>query len=212
MPQEGVKDARVALAPAPSRGSGLVLNSAPPPASSPDNGFIAGRVVEGDTGIPVPGATIVLQQTGTPVTARRVATTEADGSFTFGEAVAGSYTVAATAPGYAPSGFGKLRETGATRTLEKLAARERVGGMLIRMWKPGSISGHVTDDRGSPVTGLMVVAVQVTDAGTERMYAVRTPARTDAKGLYKFADFLQADTSCAHRLRRRRSPIPYRRR
>ena len=64
VPPEGMGDARVALSAAPSRGSGLVLNSAPPPPPSPENGFIAGRVVEGDTGIPVPGATIVLQQAG----------------------------------------------------------------------------------------------------------------------------------------------------
>ena len=36
------------------------------------------------------------------------------------------------------------------------------------MWKPGSISGHVTDASGSPVRGLMVVAMQVTEAGAER--------------------------------------------
>lgn len=187
--QEGIADARVAVAPAPARGAAptLSLTSAPPQPPSPDNGFIAGRVVEGDTGIPVAGATIVLQQVGTPVNARRVATTDAAGSFTFGEAVAGSYTVTATAPGYAPSGFGKLRDQGLTRNLG-LAARERVGNMLIRIWKPGSIAGRVTDERGNPVTRLMVVAIQVTESGTERTYTVRTPARTDTTGRYNFSN------------------------
>jgi len=187
VPGEGVvENVRVVIASPLARGLTLALPSAPPPPPSPDNGFIAGRVIEGDTGGAIAGATIVLQQGGA-TGPRRVATSDASGSFTFGDAVAGSYGVTVTAPGYSTSGFGKLRADGPTRSLG-LAPRERVGAILLRMWKPGRIGGRVVDDRGNAVGSIPLVSVQVSDAGGAREYVVGPVTRTTAMGAYQFSN------------------------
>jgi protocatechuate 3,4-dioxygenase beta subunit len=160
--------------------------SAPPPPPNPDNAFVAGRVLDGTTNAPIQNATVVLLRAGATPDTRRVVTTDEFGAFSFGEATAGSYNVGATAAGYSPGSFGVMREGGRTSTLG-LAARERVNAMVIRMWKPGVVSGRVVDEMGKGVAGLTVVSLQFTPSGLTRSYALRTMARTDATGAYRLA-------------------------
>lgn len=171
-----------ALRPSAAPGSAL------PPPPGPDNGFIAGRVIDGDTEQPIRGATVgfVLGEQ-----MRRV-TTDETGSFSFGEATAGSYFISANAAGYAPSAFGKMRPDGEGSNLG-LAARERVTTMVIRMWRFGSIAGRVTDASLRPVPNVGVVALFVGRRGSTRMVAARSFGRTDPSGAYQLSNVFPGD-------------------
>ena len=216
----------VRLVASPGRAGSTPASAAPPP-PSPDNGFVAGRVIDGTTGEPVRDATVGLQPSAGLASARRVVTTDSTGAFTFGDAIAGSYSVTASAPGYSASAFGKLREDGGTSTLG-LAARERVTAMLIRMWKTGQVSGRVRDEGGKPVDGLNLVALHVTQSGPAHAYTLASAAMTDSTGAYRFeslppgrylvcasftpttvpASLQQADSALTALLVESRAPVP----
>lgn len=67
----------------------------------------------------------------------------------------------------------------------KAVQGEKVEGLVIRLGVSGIISGRVTDDRGTPVANLLVIALPASGDMLRGFYAV-----TDKNGLYRIANNL----------------------
>jgi hypothetical protein len=193
VPPEGLEGLTFSMTTSPGPGAPVLRPSAAPgnapgPPSNPDNGFVAGRVIDGVTGEPVRGATVAMvlgEQ-------RRAVAADETGSFSFGEATAGSYFISADAPGYAPGAFGRMRPDGDGSNLG-LAARERVTTLIIRMWKFGHVAGRVMDSAGRPIPNASVLALFVRHRGEVRMIAARSRATTDPNGAYRISNLFPGD-------------------
>jgi hypothetical protein len=131
--------------------SSLTAQDAP---ASPPTGLIVGRVIDAESGRPVSGATVALSG-GNDGQERWVPTrlTGPDGYFVYRNLRAGVYGLSARKPGYAAGGFGRTRPNGPSRQVT-LEDGERVGDVLLRVWKLGAIGGTVLDEAGEPVVGM----------------------------------------------------------
>lgn len=117
--------------------------------------YLTGRVIDGDTGEPVAGATIHLQ-------GRRgiTLTTGADGRYTSDTLPPGMYTVTVTRDGYLPA---VARYAG--RVPLRLRIREDgIGPAIVQKdWmleRAARIRGRIVTDGGTPIEGVTVVAAR----------------------------------------------------
>ena len=172
-----------------------------PPTASEGTAMIVGRVVDGTTGRPVPGAIVSLGGgtiTEAPVTPatpgaapsgpppRPRAMTNASGQFVFRKLPKGSFTLNAAKPGYAEGAYGRRRPGGSLATL-KLDLGERVSDVTIPLWKNGAISGTVVDEAGEPLIGVSLRAFERGLAAGRRVLMQQAFATTDDRGAYRFA-------------------------
>jgi protocatechuate 3,4-dioxygenase beta subunit len=87
--------------------------------SAPRVSVIAGRVLDGTTGQPVPAAVVTLAASGQrpqPTTPRVL--TDTSGRFVFFGVTKGAYALDATKPGWLDGSFGRLRPSGTAVPLE----------------------------------------------------------------------------------------------
>ncbi|HEX5216945.1 MAG TPA: carboxypeptidase regulatory-like domain-containing protein [Vicinamibacterales bacterium] len=158
-------------------------------------GLIAGRVTEGNTTRPVPGATVVLLGSGQP----RVVGADEQGRFYFAGLPPGSFQINASRHGYNQISAFLDRPVA-------LAAGERRADVALRLVKQGSLAGVVRDDGGDPVVGTDVVAFR--RVLTNGRWSLRRvgQARTDDRGAYRITGLDPADyVICACS----RDPIPF---
>ena len=161
--------------------------------STPANGTAAlsGTVVDGATGRPVAGAIVNLQVgiPGRPIQGphgRQVSDSRGRFAFTDLPPAAG-LTLTASRAGYFDGGFTPAGGPASEPRSLSLADGQWLGGLRIRLWRPGAISGTLRDERGEPVVGVEVRAVAVIPiAGHERL-ASSAVALTDDRGLYRLA-------------------------
>ena len=162
-------------------------------------GLIVGRVVDAATERPIGGAVVTLQG-ASAVAAVRVPEavtmaqrgaagqprilTGADGYFVFRDLPNGAFTVTATKPGYAEGASGRRRPGGPSQPVT-LEAGQRVGDVVVRLWKYGSLAGSVVDEIGEPVVGLTVRALRRSPAGGSRRFVLGGVAGTDDRGMYR---------------------------
>ncbi len=145
-------------------------------------GLIVGRVVEGTSTQGVPGAVVNLSGAGAKP--QRVQSDD-DGRFVFRDLPAGTLVLMAIKTGYIGGMSGQRIARGPNRPVE-LADGERLGDVTLRLWKPGAVSGTITDDRGEPVPGLQVLlSERILFDGRRQLSGPRT-AVTDDRGLYRF--------------------------
>lgn len=198
----------VSLALAVASVVGLVAQrGAPPPGQAAPTGtsLVLGRVVDADTGQPLAGVIVSIGggPASWPATAPagrpRTALTDTQGRFVFRNLPPASYTLSATVggTGFSPSGFlvtgvghqigaylsggyGQRRSGGPMLALE-LADGEKVGDVVVRLWKGGAIDGTVFDEAGEPLVGVVVSAVRRSSDG--RLLTGPTTA-TDDRGRY----------------------------
>jgi hypothetical protein len=146
---------------------------------------LAGRVVEITTETPVAGAVVTIAAPSPDIRAPqrpplRNVMTAADGSFVFRDLPAGKYTIATTAFGYFRSDYpphGVDLPDSAKPTL-----------LTLRVWKFGSISGRVFDERGEPVVGVPVHALKRQSIGGALVLRNdATAAETDDRGIFQIA-------------------------
>ena len=169
---------------------------APPPQTG--TGFITGRVTEGNTTRPVPGAIVALFGGSGGGPARMVGTDE-QGRFYFAGLPPGSFQINATRPGY-------LQMAAFLPRPLVLAAGERRSDVLLKLVKQGALSGIVRDDAGDVVVGTDVMAFR--RALTNGAWTLRRTgqARTDDRGAYRIAGVDPGEyliCACA------RDPIPF---
>lgn len=167
----------------------------------PPAGLVVGQVVDAVTNRSVSGATVTISAPAS----KRVLTDDA-GRFLFRDLPKASYSFTATAPGYLDGGYGQRRIGGAMQPFA-LAEDQKVGDVVIRLWKEATLSGVVTDDIGSPVAGVSVSLVRreaalggaasparpSLDPGQFRPFGLVETARTDDRGAYRFGGLLPGE-------------------
>lgn len=164
---------------------------------------VSGRVVDADSGQPIPGALVRMQsrQLAAAATAERGGrgsgparppilppnadppgsvhvVTDSDGHFRFVALPAGATQLTPSAAGYLPPRT-------ANRAIQ-LQDGEQHTGIELRLSKAASVSGIVTDEAGEPVVGISVrVLRRQVPAGVPRWGYDGAVGRTDDRGLYR---------------------------
>jgi protocatechuate 3,4-dioxygenase beta subunit len=159
-------------------------SAAPPPAT----GLIVGRVVDGTSHRPIPGAIVTLAgaagaPTGQPQTQPR-AMTNANGQFVFRKLAKGTYRLTAIRVGYTGGASGQRRPGGSSLPLQ-LDDGQRAGDVVIAMWKYAAITGTVVDEAGEPLIGVTVRAYQRRVVAGRPHVRQAAAATTDDRGVYR---------------------------
>ena len=157
-----------------------------PPANTPratGTGVISGRVIEAGSNKPVPDATVWLHQTrGDIVNARsEQLKTDSSGAFEFHTLPVGQFSILVHADEYEPGAFGKRRPEGEEAWIP-LKAGQTFSDATIEMFRGGTISGVVTNDRGEPMKEVHVGTWHRTSSGELKH---RHGGSTDARGAYR---------------------------
>jgi hypothetical protein len=177
----------------------------PPVLEAPKGtGAISGVVTDATTGRPIEGAIVSLGvTTGGPVilTLPRVVT-DPKGRFLFRDlAPSTKYYIRAAHVGYAPARFGssgpsvpssrlsdlEIRTTDDIVTIA-VAADQWVGELQIPLWRLGSITGRVLDERGEPVVGVAVRGFCTAWVAGHTQVVGTDVVTTDDRGEYRLAN------------------------
>ncbi len=148
---------------------------------APDLVSVSGKVVDNNND-PIAGVTITLSGA-----ASDIATTIADGSYSFTGLFAGTYTVTETQPTKYDDGAETVGTVGGTPTgtasandvisgIALSAGDDSINNDFAEVIRPGSISGKVVDNNNDPIAGV-TITLSGTAAGT---------ATTIANGTYSF--------------------------
>ena len=183
----------------------LLAQAGQPPQAPRANGLLAGRVVDAAGG-PVSAAVVVLRSEspgspppqpgslGGPTPVR----TNAEGRFVFTDVPAGRYQMDASKAGWLPGALGRHRPGGSGLGVE-LGEAEHRNDLRLTLWRPAVIAGRVTDDKGDPLVGVEVRAVQLLHiAGRRQMNVQQRPVgtarqKTDDRGAYRFPNLVPGD-------------------
>ena len=160
----------------------------------PPGGLIVGQVVDAASGRPVAGAIVTLAGPppllqGTPHSA---ILTGGDGRFLFRDLRPGSYRIRAHRSGFADGAYGRTRPAGPSLDLS-LASGQRVGDVVIRMWRHAAISGTIVDESGEPQVAVEVRAYRRTTVGGRRQFITAATAATDDRGIYRLGGLVPGD-------------------
>ncbi|OFW08102.1 MAG: hypothetical protein A3H96_22170 [Acidobacteria bacterium RIFCSPLOWO2_02_FULL_67_36] len=157
-----------------------------PPVTETGTGAISGVVSDGRTGRPLGGAVVYLGITARgPVGRVSRQLTDRKGRFVFRDLPrSDAYFINTSRFGYIDGGYGrKLTSTLGARIA--LADGQWFNGANVPMWRPGAISGTVTDERGEPVIGVYVRAMANVMVGGLPHLAAGPLATTDDRGRYR---------------------------
>jgi protocatechuate 3,4-dioxygenase beta subunit len=182
------------LASLAAAGLGAVASAQAPPLIPTGPNVLLGRVLDVRADAAISGAIVTLfgdspsndAATGRPLPMpSRNVMTAADGHFVVRDLPAGRFTIAVRALGYVNSDF-------PTKVIE-LNDGDKRSPIVIRLWKHAAIGGRVIDERGEPVAGMPVHALQrVGSAGAVRLNSTGT-AMTDDRGIYRLAQLAPGD-------------------
>jgi hypothetical protein len=172
-------------------------------------GILMGQVVDAGTRRGIPGATVVITSVGAaqvqtvlptgeiivtggaaappagPDDAPRQLLTDSSGRFMFRNLAAGRYSIRVTASPYLSGAYGANRAGAAAQTIELTRDDERRDGIVIRMWKGGSISGTIVDEVGEPVIGVGIRTIRRAVAGGRTRLLFLMSGTTDDRGAYR---------------------------
>ena len=163
-----------------------------PPQPTRAAGMVVGQVVDAGTGRPVVGAIVALGGPAAPGSQGPRILTGSDGRFVFRDLRRGEHTITATKPGYVDGAYGRNRAGGPTTPLT-LNENERVGDVVIRLWKQAAISGTVADESGELLVGVQVRAYRRAVAGGRRRFLPSSSGTTDDRGIYRIGSLLPGD-------------------
>lgn len=154
-------------------------------------GAITGVVIDAATKRPIAGALVYLGMTNYgPVGERSRQITDAKGRFVYTDLPAADiYFMNVSKAGYIDSHYGDRGPSGLNFSNPKitLAEGQWFDQATIMMWRPGSISGTVSDERGEPVVGAFVrVISKIQVAGVAHLSA-GSATTTDDRGRYRIA-------------------------
>ena len=199
--------------------SAFLAGQQPSPASP--SGLIVGQVVDGATSRPIAGAVVNLQGSATIAAVRTQSAvtfarggilaqprilTGADGYFVFRDLPKGAFTVIASKAGYAEGASGRRRPGGPSQAVT-LEEGQRVGDVIVRVWKLGAISGTVVDERGEPIVAMIVRAFRRSPAGGRGRFVATGGSGTDDRGMYRIAGLLPGEYMVCACARQQSTPL-----
>src|SRR5690242_8587048 len=160
----------------------LAICSAAALAQAPGDFRIAGTVVDGNTGIPLPRAGVSVTFSNDR-SMRLTTLSAADGRFVFNDLPPGKYILAGNAKGYQSQMFQQHETFTTAIVLGKDLPSEN---LVLQLFPLGSISGQVSDEFSDPVRYANVRLLQYgLNAGNEGL-RIQRQASTDDQGHYRF--------------------------
>jgi carboxypeptidase family protein len=163
--------------PQPSRDTPAQKQDEPTPA-----GLIAGRVLAADTGRPVKRARVFVSAAELPG-GRGVLTDDA-GLFQLAELPAGRYTLSVSKSGFVSLSYGQRRPLQAGTPLQ-LADGQEIKDIEFRLPRGSVIAGHVYDETGDPMPGVLVRVLRYQYQQGDKRLAPAGTAQTDDQGQYR---------------------------
>ena len=155
--------------------------NAQPTAAIPGTAQISGMIRSASDDKPLARARVVA--TADTLPGPRATITNSDGSYSFTDLPAGTYTVSASRTGYATQVYGQGRSMSGTPVT--LGAGQRVANIDLALVPGGVIAGRILDEDGSPFAGAAVEAlVTRTEAGTNTLFSMAT-GQTDDRGEFR---------------------------
>jgi hypothetical protein len=155
-------------------------------AAQPSTGTaaIAGTLVTADTGKPIRRAAVRLVSRDPRIV--RSAVTDLQGKFAFGDLPAGAFTLSASQPGYLDVTYGQKKPgAGGLGTPIRIADRQHLNDITLRMPRGGVLTGTVLDEYGDAAFGIQVRAFRFVMRTGERALEPAGAARTDDRGIYR---------------------------
>jgi hypothetical protein len=159
---------------------------------------IRGQIVAADTGRPLRRARIIVAPANgddNPLLLLKDATgtanTDTDGRYEISNLPEGRYRVSVARTGYLPLKYGQHRPLEQPGSLDILGDEiiDHVDFALPRM---GLITGRITDERGNPIAGVLIMAMRPTYLDGRRQLASASgfKARTDDAGQYRLPELM----------------------
>lgn len=170
---------------------GTIMGQRPGPRIGPrDNqapqvgtGRLRGRVVGGDSGLPLRRA--IVRLSGQEFREGRVASTDEDGRWELKDLPAGRYTLSASKGGYVQLQYGQRRPFEQGRPIE-LGDGQTLENVNFNLPRGSVIAGRIVDEFGEPVAEAMVAAMRYRYvSGRRRMVPAGRFAQTDDGGHFR---------------------------
>ena len=162
----------------PARDTPAQPKDVPPPPA----GRIMGRVLAADTGRPVKRARVFA--TAVELPGGRGMLTDDGGVFDLTELPAGRYTLTVSKSGFVALSYGQRRPLQAGTPLQ-LADGQQLKGIEFQLPRGSVISGHVLDEDGEAMPGVMVRVMRYQYLQGERRLTPAGNGQTDDKGQYR---------------------------
>ena len=170
----------------PARDAPAQPKDAPPPPA----GRISGRVLAADNGRPVKRARVFA--TAVELPGGRGMLTDDSGVFDLTELPAGRYTLTVSKSGFVALSYGQRRPLQAGTPLQ-LADGQQMKGIEFQLPRGSVISGHVLDEEGDAMPGVMVRVMRYQYQQGERRLTPAGNGQTDDKGQYRVWGLLPGD-------------------
>ena len=157
--------------------------SAKGPAAATGTGVVRGRIVAGDTGLPLRRARVTLRILGAGEP--RMTLSDTDGAFTFEALPAGRYELHGSKARYVDGRLGARRAGAPGRPFE-LAEGQTFDSVVLTLAAAGVITGRVLDDTGDIVPDVTVVPMRYrTVDGERQLMPMGNPRTTDDTGTFR---------------------------
>src|SRR3954469_22208332 len=170
----------------PARDTPAQAKGAPPPPA----GRISGRVLAADNGRPVKRARVFVSAAELP--GGRGMLTDDTGTFDLTELPAGRYTLTVSKSGFVALSYGQRRPLQAGTPLQ-LADGQQLKGIEFQLPRGSVISGHVLDEDGDAMPGVMVRVMRYQYQQGERRLTPAGNGQTDDKGQYRIWGLMPGD-------------------
>ena len=158
--------------------------------ATPVTGLIAGRVLAADTGRPVKRARVFAS--AAELSGGRGVLTDDTGLFQLVELPAGRYTLSVSKSGFVSLSYGQRRPLQAGTPLQ-LADGQEIKDIEFRLPRGSVIAGHVFDETGDPMPGVMVRVLRYQYQQGDRRLAPAGTAQTDDLGQYRIWGLMPGD-------------------
>jgi hypothetical protein len=149
---------------------------------APPKGRISGRVLAADNGRPVKRARVSISAAELPD--RFGVLTDDSGAFDFAELPGGRYNISVSKSGYVSLAYGQRRPLQAGTPLQ-LDEGQHLRGVEFRLPRGSVVSGHVFDDDGDAMAGVMVRVLRSDSTQSGRRLVPTGTAQTDDRGQFR---------------------------
>lgn len=159
------------------------------PGAVPVGSAVVRGVVVTDAADPQPLRRATVRLSGAGSTSRVVGTDD-EGRFAFDRLPAGQFTVSATKAGFVPGSHGATRP-GRGPGVPVAVADGQTVDVAIRLLPGAVITGVLTDERGNPMPGITVTALNIRASGGPTMPS--TYGVSDDRGMYRIFGLAPGD-------------------